>query len=171
MNESAFQSICNLFDEHRVPYTVLHHEPVGTSEEARQTRERLGYPNVTGAKALLMKLYFSNGAGEKFAAIVVPGDHQLDTDKLAARLPGLKRTRFATREEMAELAGVVPGCMPPFAAPIFPKIPLLIVASALQDVKTVGFNPAYLERSIILKSADYLNAAAPDHFIDCSLPK
>ena len=46
---------------------------------------------------------------------------------------GIKKIRFATPEEMKELAGIMPGCMLPFAQQIFPNIPLLIVASALRE--------------------------------------
>ena len=61
--------------------------------------------------------------------------------------------------------------MPPFAHPIFPGIPYLIVAAALASCETIGFNAAYLEKSIILSSHDYFSAITPAFVIDCSVPK
>ncbi len=169
MNEPAYQAITKLLDDHGATYTAITHQPCKTSEESQVARAEAGYPGVIGAKALLAKLYFK--ANERFATIVLPGDHILDKEKLIAGIPDLKKIRFATPEEMKTLAGVVPGCMPPFAAPIFPAIPLLVIASALKNLNQIGFNAAYLEKSIILSSHDYLAAVTPSFIIDCSTPK
>ena len=162
-------AITELLDSHGVQYTPITHPPCKTSEESEAARASAGYPGVTGAKALLAKLYFKDG--ERFATIVLPGCHTLEKEKLIAGIEGLKKIRFATTEELSELAGVVPGCMPPYASPIFPSIPLLVVASALKDFETIGFNAAYLEKSIILSSEGYLSAVTPSYVLDCSVPK
>ena len=169
MNARAYEAIAELLDSHGVKYTPIAHPPCKTSEESEAARASAGYPGVTGAKALLAKLYLKDG--EQFATIVLPGSHTLDKEKLIAGIEGLKKIRFATPEELKELAGVVPGCMPPFASPIFPSIPLLIVASALKAFEAIGFNAAYLDKSIILSSEGYLSAVTPSYMIDCSVPK
>ncbi len=169
MNKAAYDAIQAALDESEVRYASFSHEPCKTSEESEAARASAGYPNVVGAKALLTKLYF--GDREAFATIVLPGHHVLDKERLIAEVPGLKKIRFATPEEMGVLAGVVPGCMPPFATPIFPDIPLLIVAKSLQDQKTIGFNIAYLDRSVVLDALDYLSVVTPSFVIDCSSPK
>jgi len=169
MNQRAYEAIIALLDEKQVDYVCIAHEPSKTSEESRAVRARAGYPDTEGAKALLTKLYFPDG--DMFATIVLPGSHTLDKEKLLASIPGLKKMRFVTPEEMSTLAGVVPGCMPPFALPVFPDIPLLIVASALSSFDRIGFNIAYLERSVILSSRDYFSVVTPSYIIDCSKPK
>lgn len=169
MNQYAFEAITALLDAREISYVTITHEPSKTSDESRFVRERAGYPNTEGAKALLTKLYFTDR--ELFATIVLPGSHVLAKESLQAHMPGLKKMRFATEEELDTLAGVVPGCMPPFAAPIFPDIPFLIVASALADFERIGFNAAYLEKSIILPSKEYLRAVTPTHMIPCSISK
>ncbi len=169
MNARAYQAITELFDAHGVSYTPITHTPCKSSEESAAARATAGYPGVIGAKALLAKLYFKNG--EQFATIVLPGTHILDKEKLIHGIPELKKIRFATPEEMMELAGVMPGCMPPFAQPIFPDIPLLIVARALQEFDQIGFNAAYFEKSIILSPKDYLSVVKPSFIVDCSDPK
>jgi prolyl-tRNA editing enzyme YbaK/EbsC (Cys-tRNA(Pro) deacylase) len=169
MNEPAYNAIIELLERKNVPYAAISHEPCRTSEESQAARERAGYSGVIGAKALLAKLYFKNR--ETFATIVLPGNHTLDKNRLIAAVPDLKKIRFATPEEMLALAGVIPGCMPPFAAPIFPDVPLLIIANALASCETIGFNAAFLERSIILAARDYFSAVTPAFVIDCSVPK
>ena len=169
MNEPAYTAIVELLERKKVRCFALTHDPCKTSEESEAARAKAGHPGVTGAKALLTKLYFKDH--EAFATIVLPGNHVLDKDRLIAAIPDLKKIRFATPEEMLTLAGVIPGCMPPFAAPIFPEIPLLIVAQALTSCETIGFNAAFLERSIILAAPDYFSAVTPAFVIDCSIPK
>lgn len=169
MNDTAYKAIIKLLDDEGLPYAAFSHEPCKTSEESQAARARAGYPGVIGAKALLTKLYFKDK--ESFATIVIPGNHILDKERLLASIPDLKKMRFATSEEMQSLAGVTPGCMPPFAASLFPQISLLIVASALRECDKVGFNAAYLERSIVLSSQDYFSAVDPSFIVDCSVPK
>ncbi len=169
MNSAAYQAIRDLLDQSGASYVAIDHRPCKTSEESAAARAEAGHPEVTGAKALLVKLYWKDQ--ERFATVVLPGSHSLDKQKLLAGVPGLKKMRFASPEEMAELAGVVPGCMPPFAAPIFPNIPLLIVSSSLANFETVGFNAAFLEKSIVLPSKGYLAAVSPSYLVDCSSEK
>lgn len=169
MNITAYTNIKHLIERNGIHYLELSHEPSKTSEESKAVRASAGYPDTEGAKALLTKLYFADG--DTFATIVVPGSHTLDTRKLLATVPGLKKIRFATPEELLRLAGVVPGCMPPFASQIFPNISLLIVSSALALYDHIGFNAAYLEKSIILTTHDYLSVVTPLYVVDCSSPK
>lgn len=169
MNEVAHQAIVRLLEDHNIKLVSLDHPPSKTSEESEIVRANAGYPNVMGAKALLTKLYFKDG--ERYATIVLPGTHILDRGKLIGQIPNLKKIRFVTPEEMTKLAGVIPGCMPPFAAPIFPDIPVLIIASALRAYDQLGFNAAYLEKSILLPAADYFSVVHPTFEVDCSVPK
>lgn len=166
---NSYSKIIELLDTNDVQYATFEHEVCKTSDESRAIRTKAGYPNAVGAKALLTKLYFEGG--EKFATIVLPGDHILDKDLLIAGILGLKRMRFVTPEEMTTLAGVVPGCMPPFASQIFPDIPLLILAKAIEETKELGFNAADLQKSIILRTKDYLHVIEPSFVVDCSKAK
>lgn len=166
MNSVAYDTILKLLNDSGVKYATFSHEPCKTSAESETARAEAGYPGVVGAKALLVKFYFSNK--EEFGTVVLPGNHILDKDVLIVHIPGLKKIRFATSEEMQSLAGVIPGCMPPFASQIFPDIPLLIVASAIQHQKEIGFNIAYLDRSVVLDAKSYLSTVEPSFIIDCS---
>ncbi len=169
MNAAAFDAITTLFDASGATYRVYKHTACRSSAESMATREALGITDAIGAKALLCKLYFK-GWEETFATIVLPGTHVLDKVKFKSQL-GLKMFRFATAEELMDIAGVEYGCMPPFGSQVFPKVSKLYVSEALKDFPNVAFNAAYLEKSIVLPTEEYFRTINPDLVFDCSQPK
>src|SRR5437588_3976151 len=106
MAAGVFERIEEWLRRDGVPFTVLRHEPVFTSEQAAAVR---GTPLASGAKALVVK------AGDRFVLIVLPADRKLDSRKARDAL-GVKALRFATREEVEQLTGLQPGSIPPFAS-------------------------------------------------------
>ncbi len=170
MNEAAFTKICQLFDGLSIPYQTCTHEVCRTSEESARVRKLAGMPEAIGAKALLCKVDWRGGASE-FITFVLPGTHSLDKTKLKTHIPELKQFRFATAEELMELAGVVPGCMPPFGNQIFPDISKLFVSSQLQDFERVAFNAAKLDTSIALLTIDYIRSVTAEKICDISSSK
>lgn len=168
MNNQAFQSICELFESRKIPFTVLQHPPCKTSVESAAARAAAGSPKAVGAKAILCKLYFA--VGEEFAVFAMPGPYRLNVNAVKGILPGLKKLRFASSDEMVNLCGVMPGCMPPFGAPIFDKVKLYI-DPAISGCEEVGFNAARFETSIVVAAADYLKAVAGiSTTIECASP-
>lgn len=103
---SVLERLRELLDEHGVEYDLSEHEPVYTSEQAARVR---GTPMDAGAKALVCK------AGADFHMFVMPASLKLHT-KAVRRLLSIQRLRFATREELLELTGLEPGCVPPFGS-------------------------------------------------------
>ena len=89
-----------------VEFSVLHHAPVFTSEEAAAVR---GTSLASGAKALICK------ADETFVMIVLPANRRL-ASKLVRKETGVRSLRFATREEVEQLTGLAPGSIPPFGS-------------------------------------------------------
>src|SRR2546423_1778318 len=89
-----------------IPFSVLRHAPVYTSEDAAAVR---GTPLSSGAKALVMKV------GHEFALLVLPADRKADSRKVRA-IFAVKSLRFATREEVEQLTGLQPGSIPPFGS-------------------------------------------------------
>lgn len=171
MNEAAFIKISELFNNLAIPYQTCVHEVCRTSEESARVRKAAGLPDAIGAKALLCKVDWRGGAAAEFVTFVLPGTHALDKPKLKQYLPELKQFRFATAEELLELAGVVPGCMPPFGRQIFPGVTKLFVSSHIQNFERVAFNAAKLDTSIVLLTTDYMRAAEADKVFDFSSPK
>src|SRR5439155_15551596 len=89
-----------------LPYEVLRHAAVFTSEEAAAVR---GTSLASGAKALICK------ADEQFLMIVLPADRKL-ASKLVRKASGAKSLRFASREEVEHLTNLSPGSIPPFGS-------------------------------------------------------
>ena len=132
-----------------LPFREVHHEPTRTSEESAKAR---GEELRIGGKALLMK------GDDLFRLFVLPADRKLDSGAIRREF-GWKKLRFATPEELLELTGLVPGCVPPFGTPILP-FELCLDQTATQNPR-IAFNAGSLTDSIILAMCDYLTVAQP----------
>ena len=72
MPASVFERLQAFLQDRGILFTVSHHAPVYTSEEAAAIR---GVPLASGAKALVVK------AGNEFRLLVIPADRKLDSKK------------------------------------------------------------------------------------------
>jgi Ala-tRNA(Pro) deacylase len=153
MSESILTGIRALLDEHRAAYRVVEHPPTRTSEESAVAR---GEPLDVGAKALLLK------TDEVFRLFVLCADLQLGSAAVRKSL-NVKKTRFASAEELLSLTGLVPGSVPPFGEPI---LPFELYADEQIGVRhdRVAFNAGSLTTSIILPAADWIRVANPRVF-------
>ena len=106
MNPGVFDRLHERLQQSGVPFTVLRHSPVFTSEQAAAIR---GTSLASGAKALILK------AQEHFVLAVLPADRKLDS-RLARAALQVKGLRFANREEVEQLTGLQPGAIPPFGS-------------------------------------------------------
>ncbi len=129
---------------------IVQHQPTMTSEESAQAR---GEPLEVGAKALLLK------ADDRFVIAVLPASMKLNSSAFK-QLVGCKSLRFATREELFEKTGLVPGSLPPFGAPIFP-FDLWADSRVGTHFGRVAFNAGSLTTSMILPLSDWLSLASP----------
>jgi Ala-tRNA(Pro) deacylase len=152
MNPSLFYLLCSYLDERQIQYRSVHHEPTFTSEESAQAR---GEDVRIGGKAIVMKI------DDEFKLFVLSAALKIDSKKIKERFHA-KSIRFATKEELMELTGLVPGSVPPFGPPILP-IPLFLDQSILENEK-IAFNAGSLTDSVILKTADYLSAVQAERF-------
>lgn len=152
------------------------HPECRTSEESFRARAAAGAGWVIGAKAILMKVDLRGAdAPHTFALFVLPGNHRIDSRRLKTTLkeflPEARAFRFATAEEMAEHArGMQPGTMPPFGRPLFPEIGPVFVAKALTEHAELGFNAARLDRSMVMRTADYVACARHSGVFEFSAP-
>jgi Ala-tRNA(Pro) deacylase len=145
---SVFARVEQLLTERGVPFTVLRHAPVFTSEEAAAVR---GTPLASGAKALVVK------AGERFVLLIVPADRKLDSKKARATL-GVKSLRFASKEEVLELTGLQPGSIPPFGS-LF-NMPAYC-EPALGANPSINFNAGDHSISVSMAYADWVTVEKP----------
>ena len=145
-------SICdrlrNWLKQNGIPFTVLRHEPVFTSEQAAAVR---GTSLASGAKALVVK------AGTEFVLLVLPADRKLDSRKARDALK-VKALRFASKEEVQTLTGLQPGAIPPFGS-------LFELATycdpALGENPSINFNAGDHAVSIQMSYSDYVQAEKP----------
>lgn len=158
MSDSLRQSIRSLLAADGVPFREVHHGPTSTSEESARAR---GEELRIGGKALLLR------GDDRFALFVLPADRKLDSGAVRREL-GFRRLRFASREELFELTGLVPGSVPPFGRPILP-FPLY-VDTCIAANDRIAFNAGSLTDSILLAVGDYLRLAAPVRIFGFSAP-
>ncbi|MCK9409266.1 MAG: hypothetical protein M0R68_09030 [Bacteroidetes bacterium] len=109
-----------------------------------------------GGKAIVMKI------DNVFKLFVLSASLKVDSKKIRERFR-VKSIRFATKEELMELTGLVPGSVPPFGQPILP-LELYIDHSILENEK-IAFNAGSLTDSVILTTKDYLSIVQADRFL------
>jgi Ala-tRNA(Pro) deacylase len=148
--ESVYDRVVHALQHAAVSFREVQHEPTLTSADSARAR---GEPLGVGAKALLLKC---DGA---FRLIVLPADRKLGSKRLKQAL-GVKDVRFASREELFELTGLVPGSVPPFGEPILP-FPLFADHEVGVRFPRVAFNAGDLCRSIVMSAGDWEAIARP----------
>ncbi len=153
MADSVLQRIRNILTGADITFREISHQPTHTSEESARIR---GESLAVGGKALLLK------NDDIFRLFVLPADRQLDAKKVKQQL-GARSVRFATREELLELTGLVPGAVPPFGEPVLPfKLYADTAIGSTED--KVAFNAGELTTSIVMKASDWRAVAQPIEF-------
>jgi prolyl-tRNA editing enzyme YbaK/EbsC (Cys-tRNA(Pro) deacylase) len=132
-----------------IEFKQVHHGPTETSEAAAQAR---GVDLSIGGKALVLKL------DDSFKLCVLSAAKKLDSGALRKHF-GARKLRFADKDELMKLTGLVPGSVPPFGKPLL-DLELLVDNSILQN-QEIAFNAGSLTDSIIMSVEDYLKVANP----------
>jgi Ala-tRNA(Pro) deacylase len=150
MSNQVFKQILEMFSRAGIQYKEIEHEPTYTSEESARVR---GESLAVGAKALLLK------NDDTFRLFILPADMQLDAKRVKQELK-IRSVRFATKEELLELTGLVPGSVPPFGPPVLPfELYGDMGIGTVED--KVAFNAGSLTRSIVMKASDWKSIANP----------
>jgi prolyl-tRNA editing enzyme YbaK/EbsC (Cys-tRNA(Pro) deacylase) len=149
MSAAVFDAIRALLDSAGVRYRHVRHEPTFTSEESARAR---GEDVKVGGKALVVKI------GDEFRLFVLSAARSLDSAALKRHF-GVKKVRFADKDELLRLTGLVPGSVPPFGPPIVP-LELYADPSVLEN-PVIAFNAGSLTDSIVMPVADYVRLARP----------
>ncbi len=147
-----FQKIKDWLNSNSINFREVHHEPTKTSEESAKAR---GEDLSTGGKALVLKV------NKEFKLFIISASKRLDSDAVKKHF-GAKKLRFANKEELLELTGLVPGSVPPFGEPII-DLELFVDNSIVNNTK-IAFNAGSLTDSIIMSVEDYLELAKPNIF-------
>lgn len=152
-SERVFEAICVLLDKNQVQHKRLEHEPTLTSEESAKVR---GEALSIGGKAILMKV------DDTFRLFVLSAAKKLSSKKVKEHFKA-KKIRFANKDELFELTGLVPGSVPPFGKEILP-FELYVDEATSRENERIAFNAGLLTKSIIMSMSDYLRVAAPNLF-------
>jgi Ala-tRNA(Pro) deacylase len=144
-----FDKIKQWLTSRNISFQEVHHEPTPTSEEAAIAR---GVDLSIGGKALVLKI------DDSFGIFVLSASKKLDSGALKKYFKA-KKIRFADRDELMELTGLVPGSVPPFGKPLLALD--LYVDQSIVDNKIIAFNAGSLTDSIIMSVNDYLEISRP----------
>jgi Ala-tRNA(Pro) deacylase len=150
---TTYEWLIGTLDEYGADYSLVDHEPVGTTDEVSRLR---GHDVADAAKCLMLMVKVDRRTRVHVLA-VVPGDRQVDLDAVrglyAARYAG-----FCDAETTERLARTVPGTVLPFA--LDPAVELVVDPAVLERPR-LWFNAARLDRSVSLAPADYARIARP----------
>ncbi len=151
-NYSTIERIRALLNANSIDYREAEHSPTKTSEEAAKAR---GEDLSIGGKAIVLKV------DNSFYLFVLSASKRIDSPKIKKYFHA-KRIRFATKGELLNLTGLVPGSVPPFGKPIIDL--KLFIDNSIVENDRIAFNAGSLTNSIIMSVKDYINIAQPEIF-------
>ncbi len=144
--------IIKLLDDAGCRYQIIEHSAVSTAREAAAAR---GTGLDEGAKAILLKY------DDQFGIFVLNAGRQIRSAHIRRGLR-VARTRFASRDELFAMTGLLPGAVPPFGEPILP-LPLFVDPS-VDHSETLVFTAGCRTTSIRMATSDYRRIARPRVF-------
>ncbi len=135
--------------EKDITFQEIDHEPVITCEQSAKAR---GCNQEIGGKSILFK------DKQDYRLFVMSAALQVDSKRVRKILKS-GWLRFATKEELWEIAGVEKGALPPFGRDILP-VDLYLDESILKN-HDIAFNAGMVTKSFIMRVKDYLQLIDP----------
>ena len=151
MTEDTYTKLIKFLDENQAQYRLIDHEPEGRTEIVSPMR---GNKVSQAAKCIVVMVKITK-KDKKYILAVVPGDAKVDLNKIKNMFEGIY-VSFATPEIAEEIAGSVSGTILPFS--FNPELKLIVVPKLLEN-EEIFFNAARLDRSMALKTSDYVRLA------------
>ena len=149
----TYERLITLLDANKAQYRLIDHPPEGRTEFVSPMR---GHGAAQAAKCIIAMIKIGKKVTQ-FVLAVVPGDTRVDLHAIKS-LKGATYAGFAPPERAEELAASVVGTVLPFA--IDPRLEL-IADPAIKQHDEIFFNAARLDRSIGLRTEDYIRLANP----------
>ena len=143
-----------LLDAHKAAYRLIDHAPEGQTDKVSALR---GHPVEAAAKCIVLIVKIGRKTS-RFVVAVVPGNARVDTARVRALFDGATYAGFAATDLAEKLAGSVAGSVLPFA--FHPDLALIVDPSVTRQDE-LFFNAARLDRSMALRTSDYLAVASP----------
>ena len=151
--EDAYTQLITLLDQHGAHYRLIDHAPEGRTEIVSPMR---GNALSQAAKCIVLMVKMGKKI-TRYILAVIPGDGRVDLQAVKALMRGTY-VAFASPDIAERLAGSVTGTILPFS--FNPELELIVDPSLLEN-EEIYFNAARLDRSLALKTGDYIALAKP----------
>jgi Ala-tRNA(Pro) deacylase len=149
----SYTQLISYLDQNSIPYRLIDHIPEGRTDIISPIR---GNALSAAAKCIILMVKLGKKV-TKYVLAVVPGDKRVDLNGIKALMGGTYIS-FASTDIAEKMTGCVTGTILPFA--FTPELEL-IVDPELLDNEELYFNAARLDRSIVIKAADYARLVNP----------
>jgi Ala-tRNA(Pro) deacylase len=149
----TYTQLIKFLDQHEVAYRLIDHAPEGRTEIVSSLR---GNGLSQAAKCIVLMVKIGKKV-TRYVLAVIPGDARLDLQAVKALMHGTY-VAFASTDIAERLAGSVTGTVLPFS--FNPELELVVDPSLLENDE-LYFNAARLDRSMVLKTNDYVAVAKP----------
>lgn len=148
-----YETLCSRLDEAGTPYRIIEHPPEGRTDLVSALR---GHPIEQAAKCIVL-IVKTGKKKTRFVLAVIRGDGRVDMNRVRS-LFNATYAGFAASDVAERLAGSPLGTVLPFA---MAEGLTLLVDPALLDQTEFYLNAARLDRSMAIRSTDYVAFAAP----------
>ena len=152
-SEDTYTRLIAFLDQRNARYRLIDHAPEGRTEIVSPMR---GNALSQAAKCIVLMVKIGKKV-TKYILGVIPGDARVDLNVVKALMQGTYIS-FASSDIAEKLAGSVAGTILPFS---FSSELELIVDPALLENDEIYFNAARLDRSMALKTSDYMALSKP----------
>ena len=149
----TYTQLIEFLDQHGVSYRLIDHAPEGRTEIVSPLR---GNALSQAAKCIVLMVKIGKKV-TRYVLAVIPGDARVDLQAVKTLMHGTYVT-FASSDIAERLAGSVTGTILPFS--FNPELELVVDPSLLEN-NELYFNAARLDRSMVLKTSDYIAVAKP----------
>jgi Ala-tRNA(Pro) deacylase len=151
--DSTYEQLISFLDQQGASYRLIDHAPEGRTEIVSGMRGNL---LSQAAKCIILMVKIGKKV-TRYILAVVPGDARVDLNTVKALLGGTYIS-FASADIAERLGGSAAGTILPFS---FNDELELMVDPTMLETDEMFFNAARLDRSMALKTADYVRLAKP----------
>lgn len=152
-NSDIHNQLCQLLEHEGASFRVVEHVPEGRTELIARIR---GNRLDQAIKSIVVQVRLDKKQNQ-YCLANVPGDCRVDLEGIRREFNAAS-VGIAGREKAELLTGCVIGAIPPFS---FNEQLLVLADPHITDNEEVVFNAGRLDRSIFMRSADYVRVARP----------
>ncbi|PZS08165.1 MAG: hypothetical protein DLM55_09340 [Acidimicrobiales bacterium] len=153
MASSAYEQLITKLERGKASYQLIDHAPEGRTDLVSRMR---GNPLNQAAKCIVVMIKLGKKT-KRYLLGVIPGDRRIDLSAIK-KLTQASYVAFASQEVAERLSGSPSGTILPFS--FHPELELM-VDPGLLEASEIFFNAGRLDRSIALRTVDYVALAGP----------